>query len=129
MKILFLLSSIFIFGISSASNPAEEATLNLKVNNIQHDKGSIYIAVFDNEDDFMKKRFSEAIVKVGASNSHTIQFKLPLGKYAMSIFHDVNDNEDLNTNWIGIPKEPYGFSNNPSTCFFLTVSPTSTYDG
>ena len=30
---------------------------------------------------------------------------------ALAIFHDRNANERLDTNWIGVPKEPYGFSN------------------
>jgi len=34
------------------------------------------------------------------------------GKYAFKYFHDENKNENLDLNWIGIPKEGYGFSNN-----------------
>ena len=33
------------------------------------------------------------------------------GTYAVKVFHDVNENRKLDTNWIGWPKEPYGFSN------------------
>jgi uncharacterized protein (DUF2141 family) len=42
---------------------------------------------------------------------------LPKGKYAISIFHDTNEDGELSTNFIGIPKEPYGFSNNPKAKF------------
>jgi uncharacterized protein (DUF2141 family) len=34
------------------------------------------------------------------------------GAYAISIFQDENRNGELDSNFIGIPKEPYGFSNN-----------------
>jgi uncharacterized protein (DUF2141 family) len=34
------------------------------------------------------------------------------GKYAFKYIHDENNNEKLDTNWLGIPKEGYGFSNN-----------------
>ena len=37
--------------------------------------------------------------------------------YAVVIIQDLNGNRDLDTNFMGIPKEPYGFSNNPSTTF------------
>ncbi len=39
---------------------------------------------------------------------------LPLsdGEYAISVFHDLNGNQELDKNWMGIPTEPYGFSNN-----------------
>lgn len=39
------------------------------------------------------------------------------GAYAIKIFHDVNDNGKLNTNWLGIPTEPYGFSNDAMGTF------------
>ena len=37
---------------------------------------------------------------------------LPKGVYAISSFHDINDNKKMDTNFIGIPKEPIGMSNN-----------------
>ena len=37
---------------------------------------------------------------------------MDLGTYAVKLFHDANDNGRLDTNWIGIPKERFGFSNN-----------------
>ena len=33
------------------------------------------------------------------------------GTYAIKVFHDVNENGELDTSWIGWPQEPYGFSN------------------
>lgn len=42
---------------------------------------------------------------------------LPPGTYAVKVFHDVNDNSKLDTNWMGIPNEPYGFSNDAAGTF------------
>ncbi len=33
------------------------------------------------------------------------------GTYALKVFHDINSDRKLNTNWVGWPQEPYGFSN------------------
>ena len=33
---------------------------------------------------------------------------LPEGEYAISLFHDENENKELDTNFIGIPKEAFG---------------------
>jgi len=33
------------------------------------------------------------------------------GTYAIKAFHDINGNGELDTNLVGIPTEPYGFSN------------------
>ena len=37
--------------------------------------------------------------------------------YSFSFYHDVNSNKKLDKNFIGIPKEPYGFSNNQAGRF------------
>lgn len=42
---------------------------------------------------------------------------IPAGDHAIKAFHDVNDNGKLDTNWMGIPTEPYGFSNNAMGTF------------
>ena len=39
------------------------------------------------------------------------------GTYAVKVFHDVNDNALMDVNWVGIPKEPYGFSNDAMGTF------------
>ena len=42
---------------------------------------------------------------------------MPFGNYAITLFHDENNNMELDTNFLGIPKEPYGFSNNAKSPF------------
>lgn len=42
---------------------------------------------------------------------------LPHGKYAVSVFQDLNQNGKLDTNFLGIPTEPYGYSQNPRPRF------------
>jgi uncharacterized protein (DUF2141 family) len=83
----------------------------------QKSVGVIYITVYDNEEDYMENRYAGAIAKVESEGSLEAVLKIPYGKYAVTIFHDVNEDEELNTNFIGIPKEPYGFSNNPKSSF------------
>ena len=45
-------------------------------------------------------------------SSATYSFELPDGIYAISVYIDVNLNNKLVKNFVGIPKEPYAFSNN-----------------
>lgn len=50
--------------------------------------------------------------------SSTIIFKsVPPGSYAVAILHDENNNQKMDKNMLGIPKEGYGFSNNASAPF------------
>lgn len=36
---------------------------------------------------------------------------IPCGEYAIKLYHDANMNQDLDKNFLGVPKEQYGFSN------------------
>ena len=86
--------------------------LVVKVHNIKHFKGSLKYALYDDSEKFLKEAFTSG---GAAIEDHTIVFKvggLKDGTYAVSIFHDENDNGELDANWIGIPSEPYAFSNN-----------------
>jgi len=42
---------------------------------------------------------------------------LQYGEYAVRVFHDENKNEIIDTNFLGIPTEDYGYSNNVSSWF------------
>ena len=57
------------------------------------------------------------VVRVVGSTAEITYEGLEEGRYAIKTFHDVNDNGELDTNWIGIPLEPYGFSNDAMGTF------------
>ena len=60
------------------------------------------------------------VLKYGKAIGPIVHLQFPgisPGTYAVKVFHDVNDNGVLDTNWIGIPKEPYGFSNDAMGTF------------
>ncbi len=40
-------------------------------------------------------------------------FNVPAGRYAVAVIHDENRNHKLDRNFLGIPKEGFGFANNP----------------
>ncbi|WP_370086738.1 DUF2141 domain-containing protein [Ekhidna sp.] len=115
MKKIFLLSiACFIF---LNAHSQEECELIVKVENIKKMKGSLMIAVFDHADHFLSKEImSEG--RLIESNSIKFTFKgLGKGIYAVSIYQDENDNGKLDTNLLGIPTEPYAFSNNATGMF------------
>jgi len=63
---------------------------------------------------------SQAIVQGGfpiAGNQATETFQVPPGHYAAVVIHDENSNMKLDRNFFGIPKEGFGFSNNPRVIF------------
>jgi uncharacterized protein (DUF2141 family) len=91
---------------------AAQHTLEIVVKNIKETTGTIRVGLFTNEHDFLKKAEVGQITKVSA-HELTVHFtNLTPGAYALSVIHDKNENGELDTNLIGIPNEPFGFSNN-----------------
>ncbi len=110
MRIVLLLLIIGLGFVNNWQNT--EVTLTIK--NIKTIRGNIVIGVFDSKKTFLKKgkEFKTYTLKVTKNEESIVLTGLPDGDYAISIFHDVNSDNKCNTNIIGIPTEPYGFSNN-----------------
>jgi len=106
------MNSFFGFLLLLLFQTTEVYNVNLTISNIKEEDGNLVIAVFDNEEDFMNK---EKIIKylpvTSASETMVTQFSLPKGAYSIAVFHDTNGNKELDKNYIGIPKEAFGFSN------------------
>lgn len=89
-----------------------QSSLEVTVTNIRELKGSIRASVFTEKSAFLKDEYQGRVAKVNA-NSMTILFdNLPAGAYALSVVHDENENGELDSNFMGIPKEGFGFGNN-----------------
>lgn len=91
----------------------ETLRLTVVVKNIRHAQGKIWFAVKRPQDDFRADRPEiYQVSDVKSTADCIVYFDLPPGEYAVAIYHDVNNNQKLDKNFLGIPKEPYGFSNN-----------------
>ncbi len=88
--------------------------LTVEINNINKIKGSVKVAVFNTDKNFLEKdsAIRNYSLNVDSSSKKIVIEDLPKGVYAIAIYHDVNSDDVCNLNFIGIPKEPYGFSNN-----------------
>jgi len=109
-KTVFLLW-VFIFAFAGIS--AQTASITLKVKGITKAKGIMNIALFANEEDYSD---DENYAFAGEIPVESIDFSIvmediPFGTYAIKIFYDEDSNGEFNKNWIGMPKEPFGFSN------------------
>jgi uncharacterized protein (DUF2141 family) len=87
-------------------------TLTIQVTNIKNDKGKIGVAIYNSEKDFLKKYYQVKSTKAIKGEATITVENLPIGYYAISLIHDVNENDKMDTNIVGIPKEGFGFSNN-----------------
>jgi uncharacterized protein (DUF2141 family) len=104
-------------GVAAAADPpsAEDArgSLTLVVPGLASNEGKVIIALFDSAESFGQDDAFLRSAFVEPENQQAVWTfgDLPFGEYAFRLFHDENGNEKLDTNWVGIPKERYGFSN------------------
>lgn len=103
--------------ISLSATLFAQGKVEVTVKNIQELKGTIRMAVYSSEDNFMQKEITSKNVKVIGKEVIVVFENVKDGEYAISTYHDVDDNNELNTGFIGIPKEPYGFSNDARGTF------------
>jgi uncharacterized protein (DUF2141 family) len=114
MRTIYLFTALNLFLITNLF--AQSYTIEFEIKEIKNDKGLISAALFHGEENFPKKElvFMESEVEAKKGNVK-LQFKnVPPGEYAMVVIHDENKNNDLDRNFIGIPKEGIAFSNNKS---------------
>jgi uncharacterized protein (DUF2141 family) len=99
-----------------ACNRASTA-IEVRVHGVRSDRGYVTFVLYgDSPDDFLvkgKKLFKQQF----AAKRGIVAFCVIVpkaGAYAASVYHDENGNKKFDRNWIGIPAEGAGFSNNPT---------------
>lgn len=99
----------------TATAPAA-ASLDVTVDfsGIETATGAIAVAVFDSETAFDRGGMPvrQMMVPVTGATAQTVLSGLPVGRYAIKAFHDIDGDGRMATNPFGMPTEPYAFSNN-----------------
>jgi len=109
-KVIFLM--LINITIGFAQEHKQNNTVVVNITNLESNNGNVFIAIYNSEKNFLNKGFKSFQTKI-KNNSCKVVFKdIPNGTYAISMFHDENENNKMDTNFIGIPKEGYGCSNN-----------------
>lgn len=110
MKQLFIFFILFTAPLALFS---QSSVITVKILGISEVKGQMSIALYDQADGFPKNKnyFMAEQVAIGSKNFEYQFSGVPNGTYAIAVYHDLDSNGELNSNWVGMPKEPYGFSN------------------
>ena len=114
-KIKFLILIQFIIINISAdeliikiSGQTKAGILNLGIYN----NAEAYDQSVQGEERSERGLFSGIDSYIELKESHEFVINLPEGTYAIALFVDANENLKIDKNFLGIPKEQYGFSNN-----------------
>jgi uncharacterized protein (DUF2141 family) len=95
----------------------ESGALVVRVTNLLPGRGSVRLCLYDQADGFPTRPEQALRREVRAVEGDAMEIRwagLPDGTYAVSAHQDINDNQRLDRNLIGIPREPVGVSNNPT---------------
>ena len=117
LTISFLLS--FLFGVNSlfinqiVNNPnTTNQDIKIVIEGVRSGKGKIVLAVFKDQEGFKnKKPIKRLVLNKSEFEGNEIILSLDTGIYGISVLDDENDNNKMDYNFLGIPKEGFGFSN------------------
>ena len=113
--ILIILNFLFLNLIFSQEETSKfyiselrgDISLEMEINNLESNKGPLYIRILD-ENEIPVIVGTSPVINYSAEISFDSIFP---GKYAIQFFHDENENQIMDFNLIGIPKEKFGSSN------------------
>ena len=108
----------FVIIVFSTDTRTDEKSANLFISIIgfRNNNGVGRIAVFSDPEGFPDQpEKAKYITKAAVENQRcVVSFtKIPYGHYAVSVYHDENNNGKLDKRYVFIPTEGYGSSNNP----------------
>jgi uncharacterized protein (DUF2141 family) len=117
---ILVLAFAAAFALATSASSDEPAPVDTEVGKLtvvpvglEEDAGSVMVKLSNSEADFESGTvaFRSAIVKVENKQAVAVFEDVPYGEYAIRIFHDEDGDEKLDTNFVGFPKEKFGFSN------------------
>jgi uncharacterized protein (DUF2141 family) len=111
-KVLVARALLLLFSAGAASTVLA-GELTIEISGVTPDQGKVYVAVYDGPETFpiSGKQLVGRVLAAGDRHLTAHFADLPPGQYAVVAFQDFNGNGRLDKNLLGIPKEPYGFSN------------------
>lgn len=111
-----VVATLLAAGVAGATEPTPApVTVTVTVTNIANPGGTLLLGAYASADGWLgpdpAARAYADVPATLADGSLRLELRLPPGRFALSVFHDRNGNRTLDTNFLGIPKEQSGASN------------------
>ena len=113
MRRFLIILTLFTFG-QFTPVPAPSYAIKITVTGLRSDKGKLYLSLYNSEKGYPKEpsaAYRLAFSDIHGGRSTLLLAGIPQGTYAIACYHDENDNGKLDANFLGIPKEGTGASN------------------
>ena len=106
MKKIILLFTLLLISSSAFSNEVK-----IKITNVKANQGKIVMSIHDSKESFKNHIPDKTLILQASNEEIETTVNLPDGDFAFCLYQDLNNDDTLNSNLVGIPKEPFGFSN------------------
>lgn len=111
MTKIITIITLFICSLMSAQS-AQNGKLTVAVSGLKSDTGIVKVGLYNSDGTFLKTTYRNLASEI-KNNEVVVTFdNLPAGEYAISTYHDENNNGKLDRNAMGVPSEAYAASNN-----------------
>ena len=114
-----LLMTVFSWACRSAdaqtAAPEARADLTLRIEDVSPKGGVVRLGLYDKAryPDNDSTPIASADVKATPGEMTITLHNVPIGTYAIQVFQDINSNNKMDTTFLGLPEEPFGFSRMP----------------
>ena len=118
MKTNKLINASLLMAALGAYTQTSAETLTIVIEDIRDASGAVQVQVLAGQAQFEGEGAVAQFLEQAVEGALTITAEdLAPGEYAIRIMHDVNGNDKLDANFVGMPTEPYAFSNNARGMF------------
>ena len=118
IRIPLIALAIFLLMLPTApraDDSSKAVGIKVEVIGMRNDNGKLGCSLFNSPEGFPRdgsKVFRHAWAPIKNGRGECFFAGVPARDYAVSVFHDENGNGKFDMNWMGMPLEGYGFSNN-----------------
>ena len=120
----YLFTVLVFLSTSLSSHPfpiqQKGGNLTIEITGLRNNKGSVLLSMYSQKDGFPsdpKKAYWKDQEPIRDGKARFEYKDLPAGTYAIAVLHDENGNLKMDTRFLGLPKEGYGFSRDPELYF------------
>lgn len=111
-------AALFLAVLTPALSWAELPGITVQVINLPSTTGTVEVSLFGSAETFLVTPYLQQSGHPDENGSFQTRFSaVPEGEYAVVVVHDANDNEQLDTGFLGLTGEAYGYSNNVHSWF------------
>ena len=114
-------AALLLAGSAGSASAQSWPGIHVTILDIRNSTGAVACALFESPDGFPTEflRFATRIMvmRVRDTQARCDFAGIAPGTYALAVIHDENLNGKLDANWLGIPSEGYGFSNDARATF------------